>query len=505
LPASSNNSDQPPGGGTPAVPGSAKASFLALFPSIMLPMFLGILDQTIVATALPAIAADLGNVELIAWIVVAYLIATATAAPVYGRLGDAFGRRRLLIVSLVVAMTGSTLCALAVSTEMLIAARVLQGLGGGGLISLSQALIGQSVPPRERAQYQGYIAAVAVIASTVGPVIGGLLTEFFGWRSIFLFNIPFGLVAILLLLRLPPGTGQKEPFRFDWLGLILFATFVWSTLILVEALRGRGPQTLGVSAILVLIAITAMIGLYIREKRTAQPLLPVTLLENPSIWRADALAMSHGALFVSLIAFVPIYLRAVHGASAAEIGLMMLPMTAGVGFGGFVVGQVVSKTGRTAIFPSLGLMIVGAMLLFLAFFAPLLSMVQFSWYLGALSVFLGTVMGVVQVTVQSEAGKKMLGAAAASVAVARSFGAALGTAIVGAVLFAAVAATGVEVAGPLEAVLQGSDTALAGIDVRTEAAIRAAVSTGFRSVFLTIFVFSVIGSVLSWSIPRRMI
>ena len=319
-------------------------------------------------------------------------------------------------------MTGSTLCALAVSTEMLIAARVLQGLGGGGLISLSQALIGQSVPPRERAQYQGYIAAVAVIASTVGPVIGGLLTEFFGWRSIFLFNIPFGLVAILLLLRLPPGTGQKEPFRFDWLGLILFATFVWSTLILVEALRGRGPQTLGVSAILVLIAITAMIGLYIREKRTAQPLLPVTLLENPSIWRADALAMSHGALFVSLIAFVPIYLRAVHGASAAEIGLMMLPMTAGVGFGGFVVGQVVSKTGRTAIFPSLGLMIVGAMLLFLAFFAPLLSMVQFSWYLGALSVFLGTVMGVVQVTVQSEAGKKMLGAAAASVAVARSFG-----------------------------------------------------------------------------------
>lgn len=471
----------------------------------MLPMFLGILDQTIVATALPAIAADLGNVELIAWIVVAYLIATATAAPVYGRLGDAFGRRKLLIISLVVAMTGSALCAFAVSTEMLIAARVLQGLGGGGLISLSQALIGQSVPPRERAQYQGYISAVAVIASTVGPVIGGLLTEFLGWRAIFFFNIPFGLLAIALLMRLPPGTGQKEPFRFDWLGLILFASFVWSTLILVEALRGHGPGSLGISAMLVVIAVVAMIALYLREKRVQQPLLPVTLLENPSIWRADALAMSHGALFVSLIAFVPIYLRAVHGASAAEIGLMMLPMTAGVGFGGFIVGQVVSKTGRTAIFPSLGLMIVGVMLLFLAFFAPLLSMLQFAWYLGALSVFLGTVMGVVQVTVQSEAGKKMLGAAAASVAVSRSFGAALGTAIVGAVLFAAVAATGVEVAGPLEAVLQGSETALAGIDARTEAEIRAAVSTGFRSVFLIIFVFSVIGSILSWTIPRRMI
>ncbi|MGY6570533.1 MAG: MFS transporter [Salinarimonas sp.] len=504
MSAPPDNPEQPSGGSTEA-PGSARASFLALFPSIMLPMFLGILDQTIVATALPAIAADLGNVELIAWIVVAYLIATATAAPVYGRLGDAFGRRKLLIISLMVAMTGSALCAFAVSTEMLIAARVLQGLGGGGLISLSQALIGQSVPPRERAQYQGYISAVAVIASTVGPVIGGLLTEFLGWRAIFFFNIPFGLLAIALLMRLPPGTGQKEPFRFDWLGLILFASFVWSTLILVEALRGHGPGSLGISAMLVVIAVVAMIALYLREKRVQQPLLPVTLLENPSIWRADALAMSHGALFVSLIAFVPIYLRAVHGASAAEIGLMMLPMTAGVGFGGFIVGQVVSKTGRTAIFPSLGLMIVGVMLLFLAFFAPLLSMLQFAWYLGALSVFLGTVMGVVQVTVQSEAGKKMLGAAAASVAVSRSFGAALGTAIVGAVLFAAVAATGVEVAGPLEAVLQGSETALAGIDARTEAEIRAAVSTGFRSVFLIIFVFSVIGSILSWTIPRRMI
>ena len=489
----------------PAAPGSAKSSFLALFPSIMLPMFLGILDQTIVATALPAIAADLGNVERIAWIVVAYLIATATAAPVYGRLGDAFGRRKLLIVSLIVAMTGSALCAFAVSTEMLVAARVLQGLGGGGLISLSQALIGQTVPPRERAQYQGYIAAVAVIASTVGPLIGGLLTEFFGWRSIFFFNIPLGLLAIVLLLRLPPGAGEKEPFRFDWMGLVLFATFVWSSLILVEALRGRNLGEFGFAIALAGLAVAAAILLYFREKRVAQPLLPITLLQNPSIWRADALAMSHGALFVSLIAFVPIYLRAVHGASAAEIGLMMIPMTAGVGFGGFAVGQVVSRTGRTAIFPSLGLMVVGAMLLFLAFFAPAMSMLQFSWFLGLLSIFLGTVMGVVQVTVQSEAGKRMLGAAAASVAVARSFGAALGTAIVGAVLFAAVAATGVEVAGPLEAVLQGSETALAGIDAATEAGIREAVSTGFRSVFLTIFVFSIIGSALSWTIPRRMI
>ncbi len=483
----------------------SRTSFFALFPSIMLPMFLGIMDQTIVSTALPAIAASLEAVERIAWVVVAYLIATAIAAPVYGRLGDAFGRRRLLLVSLGVSMTGSLLCALATSIEMLVAARVLQGLGGGGLISLSQALIGQTVPPRERARYQGYIAAVAVCASTVGPVIGGVLTEFFGWRSIFLFNIPFGLLAVLLLLRLPAGTPSPDKFRFDWVGMVLFAAFIWSLLVLVEALRGSAGFSPAVAGGLAAGALLSAVLLYWREKRTPYPLLPVTLLQNPSIWRADALAMAHGALFVSLIAFIPIYLRAVHGASAAEIGFLMLPMTAGVGFGGFAVGQVVSRTGRTAIFPSLGLMIVGVMLLFLSGYASALSKVQIAWFLGLMSVFLGTVMGVVQVTVQSEAGTKMLGAAAASVAVSRSLGAALGTAIVGAVLFGAVAATGVEIAGPLEAVLQGSATALAGLSPEVEAGIRQAVASGFETVFLVIFGFSVIGAALSWSIPRRMI
>ena len=470
----------------------------------MLPMFLGIMDQTIVSTALPAIAASLGNVERIAWVVVAYLIANAIAAPVYGRLGDAFGRRRLLIVSLFVSMTGSLLCALSVSIEMLVAARVMQGLGGGGLISLSQALIGQSVAPRERAKYQGYIAAVAVCASTIGPVIGGVLTEFFGWRSIFLVNIPLGLVAVLLLLRLPSGTPSPEKFRFDWLGMVLFAGFIWSLLVLVEALRSV-EGGFGLSLALGAMALLSLTLLYFREKSTPHPLLPITLLQNPSIWRADALAMAHGALFVSLVAFVPIYLRAVHAASAAEIGLLMIPMTAGVGFGGFVVGQFVSRTGRTAIFPSLGLMIVGAMMLFLSIYGSLLSAVQFAWYLGALAIFLGTVMGVVQVTVQSEAGTKLLGAAAASVAVSRSLGAALGTAIVGAVLFAAVAATGAQIEGPLQAVLQGSATALAGLSPTAEAEIREAVAIGFESVFLVIFGFAVIGAALSWSIPRRTI
>jgi len=185
--------------------------FLTVFPSIMLPMFLAVMDQTIVATALPAIAGSMRNVERISWVVVSYLIATTIAAPVYGQLGDIFGRRRLMFVALSIFMVASILCALAPNVELLTVARILQGLGGGGLMTLSQALVGEAIPPRERARYQGYLAAVAVCANTFGPVAGGYLTGYFGWRSIFLINVPIGLVALLLARGLPARTVAHLP------------------------------------------------------------------------------------------------------------------------------------------------------------------------------------------------------------------------------------------------------------------------------------------------------
>jgi MFS family permease len=174
---------------------SRQALFLTVFPSIMLPMFLAVADQTIVATALPAIASSLGEVERVSWVVVSYLIANTIAAPVYGRLGDSFGRRRMMLAALALFVIGSLLCALAPNIEVLTAMRVLQGFGGGGLMTLSQALIGETFPPRERGRYQGYLAGVAVSSSTFGPVAGGYLTQALGWQSIFLINLPLGLVA----------------------------------------------------------------------------------------------------------------------------------------------------------------------------------------------------------------------------------------------------------------------------------------------------------------------
>jgi EmrB/QacA subfamily drug resistance transporter len=470
----------------------------------MLPMFIGIMDQTIVATALPAIAASLGAIEQIAWVVAGYLITTAITAPVYGRLGDAFGRRRMMVVALSVAVLGSALCAMSVSIEMLIAARLLQGLGGGGLLSLSQALIGQSVPPRDRARYQGYIATVAVTASTVGPVVGGFLTEHFGWRSIFLLNLPILALAMALVFRLPQRTTPFERFRFDFPGLLLLAMFVSSLLIFVQQTQNLEAINVPLAAGLVAFAVISVVLLILRERRATTPLLPIPLFRNPNIWRCNALTICHGALFVSLISFLPIYLSAVRGASAAEIGLLMLPMTAGVGIGSSIIGQIVGRTGRTMIFPVIGLSVATVLILFLAFGANALSTIEISWYFGIVSLFLGFVMGVIQVTVQVEAGP-LIGTAAASIQLSRSLGAAIGTALVGTILFAAIAATGTEISSDLQAILQGTAESLANLSAGAEATIRADVAIAFRSVFITIAIFAAIASIFAWTMPRRTI
>src|SRR5208282_3010236 len=223
---------------------SSRGLFWTVFPSIMLPMFLAVADQTIVATALPNIAADLGEVERVFWVVVSYLIANTIAAPVYGRLGDSFGRRRMMFTALVLFIAGSVFCALAPNIEFLAATRVLQGFGGGGLMTLSQALIGETIPPRERGRYQGYLAAVVVSSSTFGPVAGGYLTQIFGWQSIFLVNVPLGLAAVLLVLRLKTRPSDPRRTTFDAPGLVLFMMFVGPVILALEQVQQMNVRAL---------------------------------------------------------------------------------------------------------------------------------------------------------------------------------------------------------------------------------------------------------------------
>jgi len=480
-------------------------SFPRVFSAIMLPMFLAAVDQTIVATALPAIVASTGEVERASWIVVSYLISSTIAAPIYGRMGDQYGRRRLMIVGLCVFVLASLLCALCRSVETLTFARVLQGLGGGGLMTLSQALIGEVIPPRERARYQGYLAAVGISANAFGPVAGGLLAEHLGWQSIFLINLPLGILAGLLVLRLPPSPHPRGRWQVDAWGILLFAALVAALILAIERGQHLDPASLPSVLGLAALAIVALVLLIVHEQRASSPLLPIALLREPSIWRSDALAACHGAALVSLITFMPMYLIVVRGISPSQVGLLLLPLMIGIGTGSMLTGRMVARSGRTMIFPSYGLILVTLNLVLLAVGAgrigiPMLA-VFFLWN----GLCMGTVMGVVQVTVQWVSGVRMLGEAAASVQFSRSIGAALGTAAVAAVLFAVLNATDRETAALFGALVEQGGKILQPLSSERQAMVQDELAQAFRAAFLVIAGFAGAGAWLAASIPLRRI
>lgn len=467
-----------------------------LLSAIMLPLFLAMVDQTIVATALPAITAALSGFDRLAWIVVAYLGAAAVAAPVYGRLGDAFGRRRLMTLALVVSLAGSLFCAIASTFELLIAARVVQGFGGGGLVSLSYALVRQFVPARTNARYQGYMAAIALCASTLGPVLGGLATEHLGWRSIFLLNVPVSMVALALLYRLPPRRSPVHAMHFDWIGLGLLSVGIFAFLLLVESMRHSADLSLVVAGF----ASTGVCSVCFvrRASRSRDPLLPLMFFHNPTIRLSEFLAMFHGALYVSLMTFVPVYLGVARDASAADIGLMLLPMTLGVGVGSIATSLLVSRTGLTMLFPSIALTAGTAILVTLAFWMSHMSTIAVVLWFSVVAAAMGTVMGVVQMTVMAEAGGKMLGVASASVTLSRSIGAACGTALVGMMMSVLLSANGPKTEQKLQA-------GLVAVPRFAREHLQSDLDWAFHGVFLTIAAFCAGACVLAWRVPRRTI
>jgi EmrB/QacA subfamily drug resistance transporter len=491
---------------TPAAPAAAKyPAFLTGFPSIMLPMFLAVVDQTIVATALPVIAAATGQVERASWIVVSYLIAATIAAPIYGRLGDSFGRRRLMFTALAVFILSSLLCAASPTVELLTLARVLQGLGGGGLMTLSQALIGEAIPPRERARYQGYLAAVAVCANTFGPVAGGFLTEHFGWQSIFLVNVPIGLGAVALTWRLPSPTTERLAWRADPGGLVLFTVFVVTTLLALEQVQHVDLSALPLGGGLLAAGLVALVLLIRHENRVPSPLIPLSLLRQPAIWHSDALAACHGAALVSLITFLPVYLEVVRGTSPSTTGLLLIPLTIGIGTGSLVTGRLVNKTGLTTVFPIVGLILLTVNLVVLALWASAFSTAALAGLLLCNGLFMGTVMGVVQVSVQSAAGPLRLGEAAASVQFSRSIGAAFGTALVATVLFAVLSIKNPEAGRVFAAMVEHAKHVGPPLPPVQLAAIQTDIAEAFRAAFLLMAVFTTAGFFLALTNPLRRI
>jgi len=408
--------------------------FLRVFSAVMLPMFLAVVDQTLLATATPSIAVELGGLRDTTWIALGYMIAMTVTAPLYGRLGDRYGRRDMLLLAMTLFASGSLACGLAPNLGVLVAGRVLQGLGGGGLVVLSQALVGELVPPRERARFQGYFATNYSLASIGGPIIGGLVVHHWSWRWLFLANIPFCLIAAWRVRKLPQMHNLDVHPLADALGAVLFTTASGVTLAWVSFAGHRFDWLSAPSLTMVLAAASLWWALFDREARHPDPFLPVELLRDSAIARTALTVICFGACMFALVFFLPIFLQLGEGTSASESGLLLLPVTIGIVVGATVTGRIIARFGRPFAMPVAGLAIASAALALLALLPlqrPVLTALGFLCGTG-----LGTVMPTAQIVVQWLAGRERLGAAAAVVTLARATGAALGTAVFGAVVFA---------------------------------------------------------------------
>ena len=477
--------------------------FRRVMPPIMLPVFLAAADGTAVATALPSIGAAFGDVAFLQWVVVANLIAGTIAAPVYGRLGDQLGRKRLLLASRSVFMVASLLCAAAPATGWLLAARALQGAGAGGLITLSQALLGENVPARALGRFQGYFAGCIVAGSSFGPVAGGLLTQWFGWPAVFLANLPLGAAAIGLLLRLPASPPRRGRPGFDVAGIALLTAVIVPLLLALSEVRALDVAAVPGIAGLLAVACAAFPLLLWQQRRASAPLLPLALLREPAIWRANVMSACSGASLVAMVTFLPIYFQVVDGASPSVSGLLLLPLTAGVSGGSVMTGWLVSRTGRTALFPGIGLLVTALSLVILALWAPRMNLVQLSIVLAVGGVCQGTSMLVAQVTSQIVAGAGRLGVAAGAVQLARSLGSAFGVGLAGAVLFSTLAWTDPRTAELFGEMVRHGPRLLAALPPDQQALVEAEIAAAFRGVFLTVACFSCIIVAMAWTQPVR--
>ena len=461
----------------------SRSEFINLFVAVFLPMFMAAVDQTLLATATPAIAASLGGLRDSSWIAVAYLLASATIVPVYGRFGDQRGRRDVLLFALSVFTLGSVCCGLAQSLAQLVAARVLQGLGGGGLMTLSQAMIGELVPPRERIRFQGYFALMFSCASIGGPVLGGIVVSHASWRWLFFANLPFAAFAAWRLLRLPPGERHPPQTKGgDLPGHALFAVGAVSTLFWLTSVGHRFAWSSPISLAIAATALVSVGTLVWHEMRHASPFMPVDLLRLRTIRLSTALTTLFASCLFAVIFFLPIYLQLGHHISAQLSGLLLLPVTAGMVTAAMSVSRLLRRSGNAHWIPPSGMSLACAALLGLGLLPDHMVLTIALGFLIGLG--LGCVMPINQVVVQTEAGRPRLGAAMALMGLARASGGAAGAALFGAVVFAFIPDVS------REALRSAGEESLA------------TVVHAFHSAFLCAAVVAALAAFTAWRLPR---
>jgi EmrB/QacA subfamily drug resistance transporter len=401
---------------------------------LMAGMFLAALDQSIVGTALPQIVSDLGGLERLSWVVTAYLLTSTASTPLWGKISDLYGRRPMFQAAIVIFLVGSVIAGAASSMTMLIGGRAVQGLGGGGLIALALAIVGDVIPPRERGRYQGMFGAVFGVASVAGPLLGGFFTDGPGWRWIFWLNIPVGLAALFVTSRALRMPVVRRDHRIDYLGAAVIVASV-SCILLYTSWAGDAYGWADPFALALLVGGLLLAGAFVLvERRAEEPIIPMHLFARPVFRWTVVFAFLMGMAMFGGIVYLPFYLQVVRGFSPTASGLALLPMVIGIFLTSVGSGLLISRTGRYRRYPILGAIITLGSLLLLTNLVATTPYWLFSVYIFLLGAGLGFTMQTVVVAVQNDVELRDLGTSTSAVTFFRSMGGAFGTALLGAVL-----------------------------------------------------------------------